>query len=67
MSDGFLEMFGYSRKDIEERFHNQFVRMIYFILRPNSASVMKKVSLTGAESVQPHSLIMTEHIFGQWG
>lgn len=29
MSDGFLEIFGYSRKDIEERFHNQFVRMIY--------------------------------------
>ena len=29
MSDGFLEMFGYSREDIEERFENRFARMIY--------------------------------------
>lgn len=29
MSDSFLEMFGYSREDIEERFQNRFARMIY--------------------------------------
>lgn len=29
ISDSFLEMFGYSREDIEERFQNRFARMIY--------------------------------------
>lgn len=28
MSEGFLSMFGYTRKDIEERFHNSFWEMI---------------------------------------
>lgn len=42
MSDSFLEMFGYSREDIDERFQNRFARMIFKEDREAVFSSMKQ-------------------------
>lgn len=49
MSDSFTEMFGYSRAEVREKFHNCFIRMIYEEDRENVKESIRKQLLEGCE------------------